>query len=35
MRFSRITHHASRAAGLVSAGWNIGGDQLPPRNGTY
>jgi hypothetical protein len=35
MRFSRITHHASRAAGLVSAGWKIGSDQLPPRNGTH
>jgi hypothetical protein len=35
MRFSRITHHASRTATLVSAGWEIGSDQLPPRNGTY
>jgi hypothetical protein len=35
MRFSRITHHASRAAGLVSTGWEIGSDQLLPRNGTY
>jgi hypothetical protein len=35
MKFSRITHHASRTARLVSTGWKNGSDQLPPRNGTY